>query len=290
MDWTWWILTSAVFLALYDLCKKASVAGNAVLPVLLFSSSAGFVAYSAGLALNGRLDAVAALNAETLALSAAKCAIVGTSWIFTFRALRTLPVSIATPIRASAPALVFLMAFLLYGERPAPMQAAGMAAVFAGYFAFSWAGRREGIDFFRDRAVWCAFAGAFFSAVSAIWDKYVFQIRNAPVETVQFAFQAGLVVFYAAALGATAYRKRVRGFEWRWTIPATGTLLAAADWLYFHGLACPGAPVSAASLVRRLSVVLTFFAGAKLFHETNIARKTIALAAVVAGVVLICLG
>ena len=69
-----------------------------------------------------------------------------------------------------------------------------------------------------------------------------------------------------------------------------GILLAAADWLYFRGLAFPDAPVSAASLLRRFSVVITFVLGARFFHETNLVRKGIGLAAIVAGVVLICLG
>ena len=289
MDWTLWILASAVFLALYDLAKKASVRDNAVLPTLLASTCFGCAAYVAGLAASGRLGAAAGLTREIVALSVVKCAIVGTSWVFTFRALRSLPISIATPIRASAPALVFMIAFFLYGERPSPLQGAGMATVFAGYFAFSWAGRHEGIDFFRNRAVWCAIAGAFFSAISAIWDKYLFQVRSLPVETVQF--QTGLVVFYAAALAvARAFKAESPAFEWRLSIPFVGILLAAADWLYFQGLACPDAPVSAASLMRRFSVVITFVLGAKFFHETNLARKSIALAAIVAGVALICLG
>ena len=69
-----------------------------------------------------------------------------------------------------------------------------------------------------------------------------------------------------------------------------GILLAASDWLYFTGLSHADVPVSVASLLRRLSVVITFFAGAKFFHETNLARKSLALAAILAGVVLICLG
>jgi drug/metabolite transporter (DMT)-like permease len=48
--------------------------------------------------------------------------------------------------------------------------------------------------------------------------------------------------------------------------------------------------VSAASLLRRFSVVITFVLGARIFHETNLARKVVALAAIVAGVALICLG
>ena len=42
-------------------------------------------------------------------------------------------------------------------------------------------------------------------------------------------------------------------------------------------------------LMCRLSVVLTFLLGARFFHETNLVRKGIALAAIVAGVSLLCL-
>ena len=66
-------------------------------------------------------------------------------------------------------------------------------------------------------------------------------------------------------------------FEWRWSIPLVGVLLAAADWLYFTGLAIPDVPISVASLMRRFSVVLTFVFGARFFHETNLRRKALAL-------------
>ena len=288
-DWTSWVLASSVLLALYDLAKKASVRANAVLPVLLTSTTFGFAAYSAGLLASGNLCSLGEISGAALALGLAKSVIVGTSWVFTFCALRTLPITIATPIRASSPALVLLIAVPLYGEMPSALQGLGMTVVFAGYFAFSWAGRHEGIDFFRNRAVWCAIAGAVCSAVSSLWDKYVFQVRALPVEQVQLVFQAGLVAFYALAFVASrALRRRRDAFEWRWTIPVVGILLAGADWLYFRGLAYPGAPISAASLMRRFSVVLTFLLGARFFHETNLARKGIALAAIVAGVALLC--
>ena len=78
-------------------------------------------------------------------------------------------------------------------------------------------------------------------------------------------------------------------FEWRWTIPATGILLAAADWLYFHGLAIPDVQISVGSLMRRFSVVITFVLGAIVFRERNLKRKGVALAAILAGVILLCL-
>ena len=225
--WTTWILTSAVFLALYDVAKKASVKGNAVLPVLLVSSICGLAAYVAGLGASGHLmDTVAATTPRTLALAGVKTLIVSTSWVLTYCALRTLPITIATPIRASAPAVVLLVAVFLYGERPSPCQGVGMALVFAGYWAFSWAGRHEGIDFLRNKAVWCAVGGMCFSAASSLWDKYIFQLQGIPVEQMQFWFQIGLVAVYAVLFAANGVARIDRTpFAWRWSIPAVGVLL-----------------------------------------------------------------
>ena len=118
----------------------------------------------------------------------------------------------------------------------------------------------------------------------------MFQVSALPVEPVQLVFQLGLVGFYAASLGLSrAMRLGGDRFEWRWTIPLVGMLLAGADWLYFTGISRQGAPISAASLMRRFSVVLTFILGARFFKETNLVRKGIALAAIVAGVALMCI-
>ena len=106
----------------------------------------------------------------------------------------------------------------------------------------------------------------------------------------QFWFQLGLVAMYAALLALRRLAPgRSAAFEWRWTIPLTGVLLVAADWLYFNGLAIPGVSIAAGSLLRRFSVVITFVLGAVFFHERNLCRKGIALAAILVGVVLICL-
>ena len=289
--WTTWILTSAVFLALYDVAKKASVKGNAVLPVLLVSSACGLAAYLAGLAASGHMaETVLASTPRAVALAGVKTLIVSTSWVLTYCALRTLPITIATPIRASAPAVVLLVAVFLYGERPSPCQGAGMALVFAGYWAFSWAGKHEGIDFLRSHAVWFALGGMCMSALSSLWDKFILQRCAIPVETVQFWFQLGLMAIYALLLCLQrGLRLSHDTFTWRWSIPATGILLAAADWLYFHGLAIPDVSISVGSLMRRFSVVITFVLGAMLFHERNLKRKGLALAAILSGVILLCL-
>ena len=297
-SWVLWILASAFFLALYDLAKKASVRNNAVLPVLLCSTSFGALAYVVGIALTGRCGAMfSAVDGRVFALGLSKSVIVASSWVFTFCALRTLPITVATPIRASSPALVFLVACFLYGEIPSLLQGLGMALVFAGYWTFSWAGKHEGIDFLHNRAVGFAVAGAVLSAVSSLWDKFVFQVMRSPVEPTQLVFQFGLIAVYALCLLATRILKSSPStstspdnytFTWRWTIPLVGILLAFADWLMFNGLAIQGTPVSVAALMRRFSVAITFVLGAFFFRETNLVRKSIALALVLSGIALLC--
>ena len=288
--WTCWILASAVFLAFYDIAKKASVKDNAVLPVLLMATSAGGAAYVTVLGLAGGISSALDVSVQHFVLIAIKSLIVATSWVLTYCALKTLPITIATPIRASAPALVFIAAFFIYGERPSFVQGCGMLLVFAGYWAFSRAGKVEGIDFLRSRAVWFAVGGMCMSALSSMWDKFILQRCAIPVETVQFWFQLGLVAVYAVLLFIQRFMRLERTrFEWRWTIPVTGILLAAADWLYFHGLAIPDVQISVGSLMRRFSVVITFVLGALVFREQNLKRKGAALAAILAGIVLLCL-
>lgn len=291
MNWMVWLLASAVVLAVYDLLKKESVRGNAVLPVLIISTAAGAAAFVAALAVCGHLrGAFAACDPTVVRLSVAKTVIVGTSWILTFLALRSLPITIATPIRASAPALVILIAFFLYGEHPSSVQWIGMALVFAGFFAFSWAGKAEGVDFLRNRAVYFAVGGMILSAGSALFDKYVFQVAAVPKESVQLLFQLFNFVFYVTiwAVGK-AFRRTGTPFVWRKTIPFVGVALALADWLYFRALSDPEALISVGSLLRRFSVVITFFLGAFLFHEHNLRRKILALALVLAGTLVLCL-
>lgn len=286
-EWAIWTLASAGMLAAYDLAKKASVKGNSVLGVLLGSTTCGSLAFLLVLLLTGRFGAaVSGIDAKVLTLGLLKSCIVASSWVFTFCALKSLPITIATPIRSSSPALVFIAALFVYGEVPSFVQALGLTLVFFGYFAFSWAGKHEGIDFFKNRAIWCAIMGTILAACSSLWDKFVFQIAASPIAPTQLVYQLGLVAVYAILIAIKPLRGGTH-FEWRATIPLVGAFLALSDYLMFNALSFPEVPISVASLVRRFSVVLTFVFGAIIFKEKNLKRKAFALIFVLAGIALL---
>lgn len=295
--WLGWILASCVVLSLYDLSKKASVSGNAVFPTLLGSTASGWLAVTACLVWRGTFAAAVSLPPAHVALLLVKSCIVGASWTATYMALRTLPITCAAPIRATGPLWTLIGAVVLFAEVPTPVQALGMALVVAGCVLFSRSAAHEGIDFRHDRAVWLAFLGTVLGSCSALYDKHLLKDLAIPTGTVLWWFMGGMCAIYAAATLGRRLRGRVpdgaalatHPFAFRWTIPLVGILLALSDACYFNAVGSEGARISVLSMIRRSSVVLTFFLGGAVFRESNLRRKAFALAAILAGVALLCL-
>ena len=288
--WLGWILASCVVLSLYDLGKKASVRGNAVFPTLLGSTLAGWLAVTAFLVWRGTFAAALATPPRHVLLLLVKSAVVGASWTATYMALRTLPITCAAPIRATGPLWTLVGAIVVFAEVPSVVQAVGMAMVIAGCVVFSFSARHEGIDFRRDRAIWLAFLGTVLGSCSALYDKHLLRGLGIPTATVLWWFMGGMCAIYFVAAAAWFRGARESSpFSWRWTIPMVGLLLAISDACYFNAISVPGARISVLSMIRRASVVLTFFLGGAVFHETNLRRKAFALAAILAGVAVLCL-
>jgi transporter family protein len=104
------ILISAFILGIYDLFKKASVKENAVMPVLFFSNVAGMLFFMLLTLLQGKFVEYACGIAGVwhFFLIFVKACIVASSWGLCFYAMRELPISIASPIRATAPFWTFI--------------------------------------------------------------------------------------------------------------------------------------------------------------------------------------
>lgn len=281
-SWLFWILASSAGLSLYDLCKKASVKNNAVFPTLFISTFSGWSALTCFLACTGGFTAVFDVTGREMTLLLVKSCIVAASWTATYMALRTLPITCAAPIRATGPLWTLIGAILLFSEVPTPIQGAGMALVMAGCAFFSLSSRRDPASG-GFKAVALALAGTVLGSVSALYDKYLLQGAGLGPLTVLWWFLGGMTLMYTAA---AAFNRR--GFEWRFTMPLVGVLLALSDACYFNAIASPGSQISVLSLIRRSSIVLTFFVGGAVFKEGDLKRKAAALAAILAGVMLLC--
>jgi drug/metabolite transporter (DMT)-like permease len=286
------VALSALALGLYDVARKHAVRDNSAVDVLLWSSVAGLAAFLAVAGCGGTLADAARATAHQRLLLSIKVALVGASWAAEFLAMRRLPISLAAPVRATAPLWTLLGAIALFGETPGPWRALGMLLMVAGYVALATIGTREGWSW-RGREMGLVVLGTLLGAASALYDKFLLARLGLPPATVQLHFSAGLVLLYGAAwLARRARWPRAERtpFAWRWTVPLTGALLVLSDALYFHAVAQPGAAISLVSVFRRSSVVVAFLAGGLLFRDLNLRRKGLALLLVLAGAVLAALG
>lgn len=281
--WLFWIIGSSVGLSLYDLCKKASVKNNSVFPTLFVSSVSGWLVLSCFMFLTGRFAEAVSISAKWMSLLLVKSCIVAASWTATYFALKTLPITCAAPIRSTGPLWTLIGAILIFSEVPTPVQGVGMALVIGGCLFFS---RTSASDASSGgfKAISLAFLGTILGSCSALYDKHLLQGCGIDPLTVLWWFLGGMCVMFAG-MAVVSHKK----FEFRWTMPVTGILLALSDACYFNAISHPDSQISILSLIRRSSIVMTFFIGGAIFHEGNLKRKSIALAAILVGVLLLCL-
>jgi drug/metabolite transporter (DMT)-like permease len=295
VSWLLLTLASAFLLGLYDYFKKVALRDNAVLPVLFGSVAAGAVVWLPFIGWS--VLSPETLPAEALRVSGitprehllllGKALLVGTSWLCGYFGIKSLPLSIATPIRATGPLWTISLAVLLFGETPTPKQWLGVAVILVSFFAFTFVGRREGIHFHRNKAVFFMIGATLLGALSSLYDKFLLQNASLTPCQVQAWFTVYTSVILLPPLWLWRRQKNRHAFHWHWAIPVIGITLLAADILYFTAIAQPDALISLISPVRRTSVIVSFLLGIFLFREKHIRSKGACIAGIITGVILL---
>ena len=298
MHWIAASLLSALFLGAYELCTKHAVRENAVMPVLFFSTLTGaavwFVLLGGQVIHPGWLPVSLVTDPLTLMQHlqlALKSGIVAASWVFTYFAVKHLPLSLGSPIRATSPLLTLFGAVLILGERPTLLETLGVMTTIASFIGLSFAGSREGVHFLRNKWVGFLLCGTFLGAVSGLYDKYLLGRQHFSVPTLQAWFSVYLLVFFLPfAIGWKQRWWPRKEFHWRWSIPLIALSLLVSDYIYFGALRNPHSLVSVVMSLRRGSTLVGFAGGLLFFGEQNGWRKLPAVIGILIGIALTVLG
>lgn len=296
----WLILAflSATLLGFYDVFKKKSLQGNAVLPVLflntLFSSVIflPFILLSAFVpgVLHGSMFDVPVVGWEVHKFIIIKSFIVLSSWIFGYFGMKHLPLTIVGPINATRPVMVLVGAMLIFGERLNLYQWIGVLLAVLSFFMLSRSGKKEGIDFKRDKWIFFIVLAAITGAVSGLYDKYLMKQFHPMVVQSWYNIYQLFIMGTVIMLLWWPKRKSSTPFHWDWTIPLISIFLCAADFVYFYALSYDDSMISIVSMVRRGSVIVSFLFGALLFHEKNLRSKAVDLILVLIGMLFLYWG
>jgi transporter family protein len=296
-----WLLLafcSAALLGFYDVFKKKSLAGNAVLPVLglntLFSSLIFLpfilLSYLKPESLQDTIFFVPESGWEVHKFIILKSCIVLSSWIFGYFGMKHLPLTLVGPINATRPVMTLVGAMLIFGERLNVYQWIGVIMTIVSLFLLSRSGKKEGINFTHNKWIWFIVLAALFGTASGLYDKYLMNhFNNMVVQSwyniYQLFMMGGVILFLWFPK-----RKTTTPFHWSWCILLISVFLTAADFVYFYALSMEDSMISIVSMVRRGSVIVSFLFGAMMFHEKNLKSKIIDLVFVLIGMFFLYLG
>lgn len=225
-----------------------------------------------------------------------KAFIVLSSWICGYYAMKHLPLTIVGPVNASRPMLVLVGAMFLFGERLNLFQWTGVLLALSSFLLLKLGGKKEGIDFMRNRWALCLVAAALLGACSGLYDKYLMSSpEDGGLGLNRLTVQSYFNFYQLAIMLVVIMLERWKGqpetkFQWRWTIPFISLFICAADLAYFYSLSLDDAMISVVSMVRRGSVIVSFMMGAFLFHERNLKSKAVDLVLVLLGLLFLYLG
>lgn len=296
----WLILAflSATLLGFYDVFKKKSLQGNAVLPVLFMNTLFSSVIFLPFILLStfvpgvlaGSMFDVPVVGWEVHKFIIIKSFIVLSSWIFGYFGMKHLPLTIVGPINATRPVMVLVGAMLIFGERLNLYQWIGVLLAVLSFFMLSRSGKKEGIDFKHDKWIFFIVLAAVTGAVSGLYDKYLMKQFHPMVVQSWYNIYQLFIMGTVIMLLWWPKRKSSTPFHWDWTIPLISIFLCAADFVYFYALSYDDSMISIVSMVRRGSVIVSFLFGALLFHEKNLRSKAVDLILVLIGMLFLYWG
>ncbi|MBO6097473.1 MAG: DMT family transporter [Bacteroidales bacterium] len=286
----WWALAflSAALLGGYDSAKKVSLKDNAVFPVLFLNTLLSAIIFSPFLIRSGFGDWHAQLYIF------AKSALVLSSWIAGYFAMKHLPLTLVGPVNATRPVLVLLGAMLLFGERLNLLQSVGVGLAILAYFLMRRTGKAEGIDFRHNKWIACLILAVLLGSASGLYDKYLMSPEYLGLNREQvlgwYSLYQALIMGVLLLTVWFPRRKVTTPFTWHWSIPLISLFLCGADYAYMQALSQPDALISVVSMIRRGSVLVSFAIGAWVLREKNLRAKSLDLALMLLSMVFLYLG
>ena len=302
--WLWLALLSAILLGFYDIAKKKALSKNGPLEVLLAATAISTLLLSPCFFIySGPWDHHLMLIGKAVLVSA--------SWVSGMIALKLLPITTVSTLKASRPFIVLLLSILIFGERLSALQYLGVALALVAVVLITRAGKSG--DRSADRKGYIAIAISILTGVaSALYDKLIMATMEPLfVQSRTNLYITVLLAVWVAARWLRARRSRVagcdsaqrggvseaaasdsarRGFRWDWWLAVTALLITGADMAYFFALGQEGSLLSVISIMRRASVIVTFVFGVIIFKEKKLGGKFAALGFLVAALVCLMLG
>ncbi|HNV69206.1 MAG TPA: DMT family transporter [Candidatus Ozemobacteraceae bacterium] len=300
MSWIGLGFASAVLLGGYEIAKKCALRSFSAMQALFWSSVVNAVLMVPEWATHAPL-----LTRPAHAWVLLKALVVSCSWLCAFAAMKHLPISVVTPMRAFSPMFTALGGVFLLGEHLLVRQWAGLLVCAGGFSRLARQSADEGVAWQTNRWIVVYTVSLAFGVGAALLDKTIMSRPDLPGSAfdraramqIWFSFYTPLFLFPLFRLSQlypndTAANTRIQdppsvpSTAWIF-LPLISLALLAADRCYFTALGEPEAHISIVSCIRQSCILVSAIGGGWLLGEMNLLRKASSVLLIVGGLALL---
>jgi len=294
--WIFLVLFYGVLKGIREIVKKMALKKNSVIEVLFFYTFLAFL-----FVLPQAKDA-GGLEAKAYIAIAAKAFCVFLAWIFSFRAINKMPLSLYGVLDLSRVLFATLLGVVVLHESLGMMQTFGLIFVSTGLLLLKYhppflyrlfikdenTNTDESIkhasnDSIKPLYIFFAFFSCMMNALSGLLDKILMQDMNS--SQLQFWYMLFLVSYYGIYMLVTRTKvsRDVWKNGWIWLL---SILFVAADKALFIANGMADSRITIMTLLKQSGCVVAILAGKFIFKEKNTGYKLFCAAIIVIGIVI----
>lgn len=294
MLWIWLVLLYGVLKGAREITKKKSMEKNSVMEVLFVYTLLSFLMVTPGAA---RVGGVAWPDMVWIAV---KSFVIFVAWIFSFKAIKKMPISLYGLLDLSRVIFSTLMGVIFLKEVMSFWQTVGLVLVCAGLLLYryqtgekrlqrKYAGDEELAEKTQaEKVEWkivCfALLSCLLNGVSGTMDKVLMQRMSST--QLQFWYMLFLVLFYLAYIIFTKTKIHFFGALKNYWIWILSIMFVVGDKALFIANQSPDSKVTIMTLLKQAGCIVTILAGKFVFKEKNIGYKLFCAGVIITGIVL----
>ena len=282
--WVWLVLLYGVLKGVREIVKKKALEQNSTIEVLFMYTFLSFlmVLPSVKLAMG--------VEPRFYFYIAMKSFVIFLAWMFSFRAIKRMPISLYGVLDLSRVLFASLLGVVVLQETLGVFQVIGLVLVSAGLLLLKYRPKsvREAMalpgEAVEARYVVMAFASCLLNALSGLLDKIL--MRDITSSQLQFWYLLFLTLFYLLFILFTRTEvnwKKAACNKWVWLL---SLLIVVADRALFVANGMEGSRITVMTLLKQAGCVVTILAGRFLFKEKNTAHKMVCAVVIIAGIVI----
>lgn len=279
--WIIYVLFYGLMKGVRDVIKKIALKKNSIVEILLVHTGLSFL-----MVIPTASDAFA-MDMHFMGYIALKALFVFSAWIFGFKAISKLPVSIVGILDLSRTLFATMLGVLVLGEVMGKGQWVGLTLVGFGLVMLRFVNgsgkKNKAKEDIRAIYVVMTFASCILNSLSGFLDKVL--MKDLSSSQLQFWFMLFMFIYYVIYAIATKTKVSMSVFTniWVWVL---SIIFVLADKALFIANGMPDSRITVMTLVKQSCCIVTIIGGKLVFKEKNIGKKLICAAIIITGIMI----